>query len=72
MKKQQFPVKGMHCVGCAMNVDGALEDLPGVKSAEANYAKQFVVIEYDEKKVSGEQMIEAVKKAGYTLVLAEQ
>ncbi|MBX3082118.1 MAG: heavy-metal-associated domain-containing protein [Anaerolineae bacterium] len=71
MKKHKFTVKGMHCVGCAMSVDSALEDVPGVKSAAANYAKQFVEIEYDEKKVAETDMVEAVKQAGYTLVLGE-
>jgi len=69
MKKNKFTVKGMHCVGCAMLVDEALEDLSGVKSAAANYAKQYVEIEYDDKKVAETQLVDAVKKAGYTLVL---
>ena len=52
MIKKQFRVQGMHCVGCAMTVDGALEDLAGVKSASTSYAKQVVDVVYDETKVT--------------------
>ncbi len=70
MIKKQFRVQGMHCVGCAMTVDGALEDLAGVKSASTSYAKQVVEVVYDETKVTEKKLIEAVQKAGYT-ALAE-
>jgi copper chaperone CopZ len=66
MIKQRFQVKGMHCVGCTMTIDGALEDLPGVKSATTHYARQFVDVEYDEGKLSQTQIVAAVQAAGYT------
>lgn len=69
--KKQFQIKGMHCVGCAMTIDGALEDLPGVKSASTSYAKQVVDVSYDDKQVTEQQMIEAVRKVGYEVVKRE-
>ncbi|MCB9453338.1 MAG: heavy-metal-associated domain-containing protein [Anaerolineaceae bacterium] len=66
MVKKRFQVEGMHCVGCAMTVDGAIEDVPGVKSASTNYARQFVDVEYDEQKADEAQIMNAVKAAGYT------
>lgn len=68
MTKKRFQVKGMHCVGCAMTIDGVLEDLTGVKSATTHYAKQTVEIEYDEAKVTEAQLAEAIQRAGYRLV----
>ncbi|NWG16936.1 MAG: heavy-metal-associated domain-containing protein [Chloroflexi bacterium] len=65
MTKKRFQVQGMHCVGCAMTIDGALEDLPGVKSASANYARQIVDVEYDETRLTEAQIIAAVEQAGY-------
>lgn len=65
MVKRRFQIQGMHCVGCAMTVDGAIEDLPGVKTASTNYARQVVDVEYDEKKTDEAQIIDAVQKAGY-------
>ncbi len=63
--KKRFQIRGMHCVGCAMTVDGALEDLPGVKSARTNYARQIAEVEYDERKVTDTRLIEAIQAAGY-------
>ncbi|MBC6937719.1 MAG: copper chaperone [Chloroflexi bacterium] len=65
MTKKRFQVQGMHCVGCAMTIDGALEDLPGVKSASASYARQIVDVEYDETRLTEAQIIAAVEQAGY-------
>ncbi len=65
MTKKRFKVEGMRCVGCAMTVDGALEDLPGVKSAATNYARQVADVEYDERKVNEAQILAAIVKAGY-------
>ena len=63
--KKRFQIQGMHCVGCAMTIDGAVEDLPGVKSASTNYARQVADIEFDERKVSESQIIAAIQSAGY-------
>lgn len=66
MTKQKFQIQGMHCVGCAMTIDGALEDLPGVKSATTSYARQEVKVEWDENQLSTQAIINAVQEAGYT------
>jgi|FLYN01.1.fsa_nt_gi copper chaperone CopZ len=63
--KKRFEVRGMHCVNCTMTVEGALEDIPGVRSASANYARQWVDVEYDERQVTDEQIHAAIKDAGY-------
>lgn len=72
MVKKRFQVDGMKCVGCTMVVEGALEDLQGVKSASANYAKQYADVEYDETKVSEQDFAEAIAEAGYALILPPQ
>ncbi len=65
MVKKRFQIRGMHCTGCAMVVDGAVEDLSGVKSAATSYARQVVEVDYDEGKVTHVQIIEAIQSAGY-------
>ena len=65
MSKQQFQIKGMHCVGCAMTVDGALEDLSGVKSATTSYAKQVVEVEYDAEKLPEALILKTIENVGY-------
>lgn len=71
MIKQQFKIQGMHCVGCAMTIDGAVEDLPGVKSASTNYKRAVAVVEYDEKKVTTAEILQAIQDAGYSGTAAE-
>ncbi len=72
MTKQKFQIQGMHCVGCAMTIDGAVEDLPGVKSARTNYARQVAEVEYDEKKVTDAQIMTAIQSAGYKAVVTDR
>jgi copper chaperone CopZ len=64
--KKKFKIEGMHCTGCAMNIDGDLEDLvKGVKSAKTSYAKQECEVEFEEEVVGVEQIITQIKKTGY-------
>lgn len=66
MIKKRFQINGMHCVGCAMTVDGAVEDLPGVKAATTNYARQVADVEFDEQRVTESQILDAILAAGYS------
>ncbi len=65
MTKQRFQIQGMHCAGCAMTIDGAVEDLPGVKSAASYYARQIAEVEYDEGQVTETQIVAAIQAVGY-------
>ncbi len=60
-----FKIKGMHCTSCAMNIDGALEDLEGVVEAKTSYAKSETRVVYDPTKVTRQQMLLVIEKAGY-------
>lgn len=71
MTKKRFKIEGMYCAGCVIAVEGALEDLPGVKSAHANYVRQVADIEYDENKVTPAQIIAQIELAGYSASLLE-
>lgn len=69
MVKKRFQIQGMHCVNCVMAVENALEDLAGVKSASANYARQFVDVEYDEAQLSETDITKVVQASGYVASL---
>ncbi len=58
-------IQDMHCTSCAMNIDGELEDTPGVISSTTNYAKSLTQVEFDEQKVNVGQLLESIKRAGY-------
>lgn len=64
-----FRIKDMHCTACAINIDGELEDTPGVISAATNYAKAEAKVEFDPSQVGINQLLEAVKRAGYNAIV---
>ena len=66
MIKKTYRVSDMHCVNCAMRIEGIEDDLPGVKSVAASYKKGLVTVEFDETKLTDAQIIAAVQKKGYT------
>lgn len=65
MKTITIKILKMHCTACAMNIDFDLEDLPGIISASTNYAKQICTVEYDENKISLDEILKQIKKTGY-------
>ncbi|WKZ39956.1 MAG: cation transporter [Anaerolineales bacterium] len=66
MIKKTFKISDMTCSNCAMKLEALEDDLEGVKEINASYHKLEMVIEYDESKLTDEQIIAAVKKKGYT------
>lgn len=62
MKTATLNIFGMHCASCAINIDGELEDLDGVKEAKTSYAKQKTEITFDPHKISLETIISTIKK----------
>jgi copper chaperone CopZ len=69
MKTVTFNVKDMHCVNCAMKLQDLEDDLAGVKTVDASYRTQKMVVQFDETLVNEEQIIQAVKLLGYTAEL---
>ena len=68
MVKKTFRVPDMSCTNCAMKLESLEDSLDGVKEINASYHKLEMVIVYDERKLTDEQIIAAVKKKGYQAV----
>lgn len=60
-------VQGMTCGHCKKSVEGALNELDGVSGAEVNLEAGNVKVNYDEAKVSLEDMQEAIEDQGYDI-----
>lgn len=60
-----FEIMGMHCAGCAGNIENALGKLEGVKSARVNFALESVRVEYDERSLQEEALYKVVRGLGY-------
>ena len=70
MIKKTFKVPDMSCTNCAMKLESLEDTLDGVKEINASYHKLQMIVEYDESKLTDEQIIAAVKKKGYQAVPA--
>jgi copper chaperone CopZ len=68
MIKKIFKIPNMTCSNCAMKLESLEDDLEGVKEINASYHKMEMVIEFDELKLTDEQIVVAVKKMGYQIV----
>lgn len=69
MVRKTFKVPDMTCSNCAMKLEALEDTLDGVKEINASYHKLEMVVEYDETRLTDEQIIAAVKKKGYTALM---
>ena len=69
MEKKTIAVTGMMCAGCAANVEKRLRRLDGVASARVNLAAATVLVEYDKRIVTPDDMKTALEKIGYGMVI---
>lgn len=65
LKTVNLKINGMDCTACALNIDLDLEELPGVKKSQTNYARQETVIEFNPSLVSENQIVTTIAKTGY-------
>ena len=72
MTKQTFSVSGMSCASCAHHVEQAVIKLGGVAEANVNLATQTITISYSPDDVTRGQLQEAVKNAGYDLLVESE
>ncbi|MCF8065276.1 MAG: heavy metal translocating P-type ATPase [Desulfarculaceae bacterium] len=72
-KHVDLPVVGMTCANCAANVERTLsQKVPGVSKAMVNFATETASVDYDPSQTDLEAMAQAVKAAGYELVLPSE
>ncbi|KKQ67333.1 MAG: Heavy metal binding protein [Candidatus Daviesbacteria bacterium GW2011_GWA2_38_24] len=70
--KKKLKIVDMHCSSCVMSIDMDLEDQKGVKSVNTSYTKQETEVEFDEDQVNIQQLMETIKKTGYSAELKEK
>ena len=70
--KKQFDVIGMSCASCQAHVDHAVNKLDGVTNCNVNLLTNSMEVDFDETKLSVEDIIKAVQKVGYDANLKEE
>jgi Cu+-exporting ATPase len=58
----------MHCASCALNIENAIKEMPGVKSANVNYASEKATVDYSPSKVSSGDVEKTIKDMGYKII----
>jgi P-type Cu+ transporter len=72
LPKQVFHVRGMTCAVCVRRVEQGLQELPGVRKAEVNFATEKAIVDYDPALMQSQAIRERVRELGYeALELAE-
>lgn len=67
--KDNFALGGMSCAACASRVEKALNACEGVETAGVNFASSMANVSYDPAVCSPEKLQQAVRAAGYDLLL---
>ena len=66
-----LPVVGMHCAACAVRIEGALGQAPGVAKAAVNFATGRATVVYDPAATAPTNLRDVVRGAGYDAVLPQ-
>ncbi len=61
---------GMTCASCAALIERSLKRTPGVETVSVNLATNTGTVDFDPQRVSVDELIGAVKKAGYDAVVS--
>lgn len=69
MKKEVIKIQGMHCASCVRTIELAVSKIIGVKSAQVNFGTETLVVEFDENKVSSQDIAKVVLEVGYRLLI---
>jgi P-type Cu2+ transporter len=68
-----YPVTGLHCANCAINVEKTLKKQPGIADASVNFADSTARVEYETQDSANELTLQsAVRSIGYDLIVEEE
>ena len=70
MTKEKYNVTGMSCAACSAKVEKTVNKLAGMDKASVNLLTNSMQVEYDEKKLSPDDIIKSIVNAGYGASLA--
>lgn len=70
--KEKFSVTGMSCAACSAGIERTLRKTKGVLQADVSLMGESMLVEYDERVISRENIIQIVVDLGYNAALYEE
>jgi Cu+-exporting ATPase len=64
-QRAEFEIAGIVCASCVTTIENALKDIRGVIDGSVNPVTAKAVVEYDPSVVTVDELIEAIRNAGY-------
>jgi len=61
----RLAVEGLHCMSCVLRLQSALEDVPGVVSADVDLGSRVATVVYEPGAAAVDDLAAAVTAAGY-------
>ncbi len=71
-KTKNFLIIDMTCASCVNHIEKDVGKMTGVQSIQVNFATNKAEVLFDDKKLSVEEIIQQIKKTGYTAKLEEE
>ncbi|HHU96393.1 MAG TPA: heavy metal translocating P-type ATPase [Petrimonas sp.] len=66
MTTEKYNITGMACSACAAHVEKSVQKLDGMREVSVNLLTNSMSVEFDEKRLSSQDIIHAVQEAGYS------
>ena len=63
--KEKFFISGMSCAACSAGIERRISHLKGVEKVEVSLMGECMLVEYNEKELSLENIMQAVLELGY-------
>lgn len=63
--KERYHISGMTCSACSSHVEKAVKKLQGMEKVSVNLLTETMEVHYDQARLAGDEIIEAVERAGY-------
>lgn len=67
---RHLKTSGLHCKSCAALVDMTVGELEGVKNVTTDFSTAETVVTFDTDQLSEEDILQAVRSAGYEAELS--
>ena len=68
MNTATFKIEGMHCDGCASNIQAVVVRSAGLHKATASFKEGRARVLYDAKMITEDKLAAVIEKAGYRVV----